>query len=215
MNIYLDIETLPSDSDWVREEVAKGITCPGNYSKPESIAKWEAENKPALVDEALQKTGLDGGYGRVCCIGIAVDDGPVRVELATEEAPLLAIVKEALDVGNMPVIVGHNISFDIRFLFQRCVVNGVWPGKALYAASLAKPWDKCLADTMLMWHPQNKVSLAKLAKILGIEKNDPVEGSQVAALWKEGKHDAIIAHCKSDVEVVREVHRKLTFHKAA
>lgn len=215
MKIYLDIETLPSAADWVREEIAKGITCPGNYSKPETIAKWEAENKPVLVEEALQKTGLDGGYGRVCCVGYAVEDGPVVVSLAEEEGPLLAIVKEVLENNHQPVIVGHNISFDIRFLFQRCVVNGIWPGRALYAASLAKPWDKCLADTMLMWHPQNKVGLAKLCKILGVEKHDPVDGSQVAQLWSNGKKDDIVNHCRSDVQAVREVHRKLTFDKAA
>lgn len=215
MKIYLDIETLPSDADWVREEISKSIVCPGNYSKPESIAAWEDEKKPALVEEALQKTGLDGGYGRVCCVGYAVEDGPVIVDIGAEEGPLLAIVKEALESTSMPVVVGHNISFDIRFLFQRCVVNGVWPGRALFTASQAKPWDKCLADTMLMWHPQNKVSLAKLCKILGIEKHDPVDGSQVAQLWREGKMDDIVNHCQSDVEAVRKVHRKLTFDKAA
>jgi hypothetical protein len=215
MNIYLDIETLPSEADWVREEIAKGITCPGNYSKPESIAKWEVDNKPALVEEAVQKTGLDGGYGKVCCIGYAVEDGPVIVDIGADEGPLLAIIKEALESTSRPVIVGHNISFDVRFLFQRCVVNGVWPGRHLFAASQAKPWDKCLGDTMLMWHPQNRVSLPKLCKIIGVEKNDSVDGSQVAQLWKEGKLEEIRSHCRSDVEAVREVHRKLTFYKAA
>jgi len=212
MNIYLDIETLPSAADWVREEIAQGITCPGNYSKPESIAKWEAENKPSLIEEALQKTGLDGGYGQVCCVGYAVEGFPVMVRLG-EEGNLLEIVKEVLESTQQPVVVGHNISFDIRFLYQRCVVNGIWPGKNLYALSQVKPWDKSLADTMLMWHPQNKVSLPKLCRILGIEKHDSVDGSQIAQLWKYGKKDEILNHCRSDVESVRQVYQKLTFAK--
>jgi 3'-5' exonuclease len=217
MHLYLDIETIPCEDEALKAEIAAGITVPGNYKKPESIAEWEATEKPKLIEEAIQRSGLDGGFGRVLCIGWAVDENPVQVELHVAEKHLLEVVLAdwADDLDRAPTIVGHNISgFDLRFLWQRCVINGVFP-QGLLGAMQAKPWDKALQDTMLMWHPQNKVSLVKLCKILGVPKDDPVEGSQVYALYKAGEIDKIIAHCRSDVEAVRACHRKMTFRKAA
>jgi predicted PolB exonuclease-like 3'-5' exonuclease len=217
MHLYLDIETIPCEDEALKAELAAGITPPGNYKKPETIAEWEKTEKPKLVEEAVQRSGLDGGFGRILCIGWAVDDNPVQVAHEAEEQLLLQVVLEdwsgALD--RAPTIVGHNIAgFDLRFLWQRCVINGVFP-QGLLNAMQAKPWDKVLQDTMLMWHPQNKVSLAKLCKILGVKKDDPVDGSQVYQLYKAGEIDKIISHCKSDVEAVRACHRKMTFRKAA
>lgn len=217
MNLYLDIETLPCEDEAMKAEISAGITPPGNYKKPETIAEWERNEKPKLVEEAVQRSGLDGGFGRILCIGWAVDDGPVQIRHEGEEYLLLHRFTEELSyiLDRMPVIVGHNIAgFDLRFIWQRCVVNGVFPS-GLFPAMQAKPWDKCINDTMLMWHPQNKVSLVKLCKILGVKKEDPVDGSQVYQLFKAGEIDKVLAHCRSDVESVRECHRKLTFRKAA
>lgn len=217
MNLYIDIETIPCEDEALKAEIAAGITPPGNYKKPETIAEWERTEKPKLVEEALQRSGLDGGFGRVLCIGWAVEDSEVRVACNESEEALLTRTLNALaEYANKGLtIVGHNVAgFDLRFLWQRCVVNGVFPG-ILRQAMKAKPWDNCIEDTMLLWHPQNKVSLSKLCKILKVEKNDQVDGSQVYSLFKAGELDKVIAHCKSDVECVREVHRKLTFRKAA
>lgn len=75
MNIYLDIETIPGQRPGLRDEIAATITPPGNISKPETIAAWEAEKKPDLVEEAYRKTSFDGGVGHVVSIAFAIDDG--------------------------------------------------------------------------------------------------------------------------------------------
>jgi hypothetical protein len=51
--IVIDIETLPTDREDVKQMIAAGITPPGSMKKPETIAKWEAEQKPAAVEEAI------------------------------------------------------------------------------------------------------------------------------------------------------------------
>lgn len=217
MHLYLDIETIPCEDEELKAEIAAGIQPPGNYKKADTIAEWEKTEKPKLIEEAVQKSGLDGGFGRILCIGWAVDDGPVQVTQESEERYLLQTVLEGWEgfLDRVPTVVGHNVAgFDLRFLWQRCVVNGVFP-QGLLSVMQAKPWDKSINDTMLMWHPQNKVSLVKLCKILGIPKDDPVDGSQVYALLKAGELDKIISHCRSDVEAVRAVHQKLTFRRAA
>lgn len=217
MHLYLDIETIPCEDEALKAEIAAGIQPPGNYKKPETIAEWEKNEKPKLIEEAVQRSGLDGGFGRILCIGWAVDDGSVQVYFGGDERQLLELVlKEWAEVlDRAPIIVGHNIAgFDLRFIWQRCVINGVFP-QGLLGAMQARPWDKILQDTMLMWHPTNKVSLVKLCKMLGVPKNDQVDGSQVYGLYKAGKIYEVIAHCRSDVEAVRACHRKMIFRKAA
>lgn len=67
--LFLDIETLPADRHDVRNYIAATVKPPGNISKAETIAKWEAESKPGAIAEAIDKTSFDGAFGRVCCIG--------------------------------------------------------------------------------------------------------------------------------------------------
>lgn len=55
MNIYLDIETLPTTDQEIIAEIEAGIKAPANYSKPETIAKWMEENKEKAVKEAVHK----------------------------------------------------------------------------------------------------------------------------------------------------------------
>lgn len=77
MHLYLDIETIPGQRPGLRDEIAAKILPPGNISKPETIAAWEAEKKPDLVEEAFRKTSFDGSVGHICSIAYAIDDGEV------------------------------------------------------------------------------------------------------------------------------------------
>jgi len=79
MNIYLDLETLPSRDPQFIADVAATITAPGQYKKPESIAEWLAENKEQATKELVSKTSFDGLYGSIACIAWAFDDNPVQV----------------------------------------------------------------------------------------------------------------------------------------
>ena len=73
--VYLDIETIPSQKEGFRDMI--DIPIPGNIKKLETIAKWEAEEKPKLIEEAYCKTSFNGAYGEIICIGFALDDEPV------------------------------------------------------------------------------------------------------------------------------------------
>ena len=77
MHLYLDIETIPGQRPGLRDEIAAKILPPGNYKKPETIAAWETDEKPALVEEAFRKTSFDGGVGHVVSIAYAIENGEV------------------------------------------------------------------------------------------------------------------------------------------
>lgn len=217
MRLYLDIETIPTQSADIRAKIADTITPPGTYKKPESIAAWEKDNKPALVKEAIAKTALDGAFGHICCIGWAIDDLPAQAETAahTGEARLLAMFLASINAlveqrrGLLPTIIGHNVvNFDIRFIWQRAICLGVrMPG---WFPRDPKPWGHDTFDTMTAFAGQRgTVGLDKLCIALGLEGKGDIDGSMVGDLWAAGEHQKIKDYCIADVERARAVHRKM------
>lgn len=220
-HLFLDIETLPTARADVREYIAATVKPPGNISKAETIAKWMAESKPEAVEEAIAKTGLDGSFGRVCVIGWAFDNAPVSVVHSADDEPYV-LEEFAHWMNTNPLsttVVGHNVSsFDLRFLTQRFIVNGIRPPMVIHRAAMAKSWDiDKVFDTMTQWNPDKdkRVSLDKLCFALGIPtpKTD-LDGSKVAAYVAAGRIDEVVAYCRRDVEAVRQVHARMTFQEA-
>lgn len=217
--IYLDIETIPATEQSLVEHVAKFITCPGNYKKPESIAKWEAEEKPALVEEAIRKLSFDGAMSHIICIGVALnDEEPISFYTAepSSEAENLqkfySYLSERIgDYGLHNIWVGHNITgFDLRMIKQRSIILGVRPPFPIPFD--AKAWDKNPYDTMAQWDFKNMTKLEKLALAMGLPfGKGGMDGSQVLDFWKAGKHEEIRSYCMNDVRSVREVHKRMTW----
>ncbi len=219
--ITFDIETLPTNDAGIIADIAAGIKSPGNLKKAETIEAWERDEKPGAVLEAVKKTALDGTFGRICCIGFAVDDEPVECSFGNEEDVLrnffrwlngAARISDYTD-RQSAIFVGHNVlSFDLRFLWQRCVVNGIRPPAII--PFNAKPWDGKVFDTMTAWNParERSISLDKLCRALGVpsSKGD-LDGSKVAEYWQAGRHQEVAAYCMADVEAVRQCHRKMVF----
>lgn len=224
MNIFLDIETCPSQSEELRREFLANVKAPGNYTKPESIAKWLEENAEAEAETALRKTSFDGAFGHVCVIGFAVNDCEPRALYADDwharEATILAAFYSAIDVlcrarpAERPVFVGHNlVEFDLRFLFQRSVVLGVKPSHHIPFS--AKPWDNSVFDTMARWDGKNRASMDKLCKALGFDGKGDIDGSKVWDYVKAGRIAEVADYCKGDIERTRLLFNRMTFAEAA
>lgn len=224
MLLFLDIETLPSDDPAVAEALAAKITAPANYKKPESIAEWERENKPALVKEAIAKTSFDGMFGSIACIAYAFDDGEIFAEADDDEARLLenfyshvfdraTINTYAGTIDRTLTVVGHNIAgFDLPFLKARSIINRVKPVAQIMKTMNAKPWDGCIADTMLLWSAdrERRASMDKLCKAFGIKGKGDFDGSMVAATWTVDRQK-VIDYCCDDVERTRQIYKRLMF----
>jgi DNA polymerase elongation subunit (family B) len=215
VSLYLDIETIPAQDPEVRAKIAENVTPPARMSKAETIAAWEANDKPAAVEEAIAKTALDGTYGHVCCIGWAVDDGPVMWTSTPAYSEAAAIERfiieadKAVPAYRNPTIIGHNvINFDIRFLWQRAIILGVrMPG---WFPRDPKPWGGEVFDTMTAWAGQRgMIGMDRLCEALGIEGKGEIDGSMVGKLWAEGRHQEIAEYCRADVERTRAIHRKM------
>lgn len=230
---YLDIETVPSQSQAVKSAImdeiadeAGQIKAPGNYKDHDKIAEYISAEKTKLINsfpDRYRKTALSGTLGEVLCIGWAFDDDPVRHTirtLGTPERDFLNGAWEAIhedwsrhDHGGDTVWIGHNIrDFDIRFLFQRSVILGTPPG-------LTMPVDvgtttSLIFDTMTRWAGWgNRISLDKLCAALGIpgKAEDGIDGSMVYDMALAGDYERIGRYCANDVERARKIHRRMIF----
>jgi len=217
-NLFIDIETIPSQSPAVHAKIAEGITPPGNISKAETIEAWIKEKKPELVKEAIAKTSFDGATGHVCCIGWAWDDSGAKTQVIGEvghEAGLLSNVVALLDKEAMerqygsPTLIGHNvINFDIRFLWQRAIVLGV--RMPAWFPRDPKPWGNDVFDTMTAFAgARNMIGMDRLCEALGMGGKGEIDGSMVAEMWADGKYQEIADYCAADVERTRAIHRRM------
>jgi DNA polymerase elongation subunit (family B) len=212
----IDIETLCTEDPEVIAEIAERITPPGNISKAETLQAWADTKKPALVMEAVSKTAFDGTYGRILCIGWAVGDGEPNEIIGGVEKYVLDAFMENLAVQHLDkdtIFVGHNIhSFDLRFIWQRCVINGVKMNPVLKAACKAKAWDRQIGDTLLLWNSDRdkRISLDRLCKVLGVKtsKGD-MDGSKVYETYLAGDLQKIADYCGEDVRATRECYLRL------
>lgn len=224
MDVFLDIESAPNSRPDLRERLAAKIEPPaltktGKYRTPECLAKWEAEEKPLLIDEAVAKCGLNGAMGQVVCIGFAIDDAEPKLVMHTSECATLMVfhntITSALDTprykSRRPKWIGHNIiNFDIRFLAQRAMVCGVYELLDLLPID-AKPWSDNVYDTMTRWAGNgNRISLDDLCWALGLDGKSGMTGADVWPMYQRGDYERIRQYCAEDVERVRRVYYRMT-----
>lgn len=226
MYIYLDIETIPGQSPGLKKEIAADIKPPANYSKADTIAKWEIETKPDLIEKAWRDTSFVGDRGEIICIGSAIDSTVPQTQirkLGESESDLIVSFFDALSDsvealrGRSPCWVGHNVrDFDLRFIYQRCVILGIRPPFRL--PHDARPGSDALFDTMTAWAGWGgRISLARLCKALGLPSkgseigDEHMDGSKVWPFVQAGRYDDIARYCAGDVERVQAIHQRMLF----
>ena len=212
--ITIDIETLPADWTEEQKRAAARAAVPGNYSKPDTIEKWIAEN----VDDVHRRTSFDWRFCRVLCIGYAIDDetpGCVYSETAAP-VPLLdglyAVINRASGGLSGPMtFVGHNLA---RFDLPRLRLMAIKHRHPVARLLPAEKYSRFALDTMTMaggTDPTMTPRLAHLAEYFGIEgKGEGLDGSKVYDAWLAGEHERIAAYCCQDVALTRSIYKLLT-----
>lgn len=188
-------------------------------------ARWEKEMAAVKADEVgdekWRKTALDGTHGRVLAIGYRVDRGETKVlyRESEDEAGFLrdsfdhivADCSEHHDQANkrQPLFIGHNVVFDLKFLFRRAVILGVNPP---FDLPFQGRHDGAFYCTSKAWCEfKEYISLDNLCKALGIPGKDGFDGSMVYDAWAAGEHDKIREYCADDVNKVVAIHKRLIF----
>lgn len=231
MNLFIDIETVPSQQPLALTDAAAGVRPPGTLKKPESIAAWWAAEAPGAAQEAWLKQSLDGGTkGEI--VSVAVCDGEGREWVhcrarGESEASLLMRFIEVVEDWTFqdaakasghssawPVddhrCVAHNAAFDLGFLWRRMAVCFVRIPKWLPSPA-ARP-GKAYGCTMLAWAGFGKfIGLDALCSALGVPspKGGGMDGSKVFGAWQAGEYEAIAQYNLMDARAVACVWHRL------
>ena len=189
--------------------------------KDEVIALWEksmAEKKaPELAEANWRKTSLDGTKGRILSIAWQSDHSaglhinPPESERETIQS-FFDGLSQSLSLhgkGRPPFFVGHNLTFDLKFLFRRCVILGIRPPFELPFKGRHRSDYFC---TMQAWCEYGeRISLASLSEALSIESTNDIDGSMICDMWLQGQYEKIGAYNQDDVALTMQVYKALTF----
>ena len=220
-NIYFDIETIPTQSNNLKNYIVNNLAPPANYKKTKAIGAWIEKNK----EPAYRKTALNGGFGQIVCIGYAINDSDVKTiyfdKWAESEKEILETFFNDLkncytpSADIIPNFIGHNIeNFDLRFIYQRAIVLGIKPPSFLPLNSKSY-YNMYIFDTMTEWAGKRGfVSLNEICMSLGLPtKDDEIDGSKVWDFVQSGNIQRVAEYCASDVEKVRAIHKRFTFQE--
>lgn len=181
----------------------------------------------AAAEKEWRDTALDGGSGHIAVIGYSLGAGAVATAVAIPPAARAAgrydyhPGAERIALSSFfatidpppgvrpPIVVGHHVTFDVRFIFQRAVIIGVplppwWPVDA-------RPWDRSrINDTMTMWAGErDRISLDRLCRCLGVGGKGDIDGSKVWDALAAGRISDVVNYCRDDVTRARECHRRM------
>ena len=246
MNVYIDIETLPSaDRQFYLDDAKENFKAPSSLTKGQAgadlgitgdklkytsaddiKAKWEKEMASAKSEEvgdaAWRKTALDGTHGRTLSVGWSLGDG-VEVTYCDyqnrSEGDLLQDTFDRIDQdmcarnpgakGRPPFFVGHNVVFDLKFLFRRSVILGIKPPFALPFNGRHNSDFYCTSKAWCEF--KEYISLDNLCQALGVQGKDGFDGSMVCDAFLNNEHDKIKEYNADDVKRVIGIYKRLNF----
>ncbi len=209
VKLFFDIETIPAEEKFRDLVINLGLQKENKKNKTK-IKRLSKSKKQSLYEQSA----ISGDFGRILCIGYAIENGSLSV-ITGPEADILKTWWTVADKADL--FIGHNImDFDLRFIFKRSIVHHIKPCARHLNLSFARYKNFPIYDTMReweKWNPESFIKLDTLAKVLNLEssKSDGIDGSQVFEFYKKGKLDAIYEYCKKDVKLTREVYERMSF----
>jgi hypothetical protein len=204
--LFFDIETRRTDNQDVINKLVSKVKPPGQYKKADSIAQWWATEGASAKLEVIERTALDGTYGRLASVAWAINDEPVKCVYGDDEPGMLHVVANIFNSAGFDLTVAFNGEFDFRFLFQRFVINGI---RKPFLPGLSR--GDYYYDPMREWAGfKGYISQSDLADAMGIERIDTTTGADVGTMIDAGDWGAVEFHNANDVIVLREIYKRMT-----
>jgi DNA polymerase elongation subunit (family B) len=206
--LYLDIETIPADEKF-KDELRLGAGL--SRSKRRELVQRGQPLTDAEIEALYRETALSGEFGRILCIGYRLDPVDKATQVLTgDEADMLRKFWELASEADL--FVGHNvIYFDLRYIYKRSIIHRIKPSREIPTIRYR---NEPVYDTMMAWNRWSGelISLDKLARALGLPSSkQELSGEKVYDAYLAGDVDRIYEYCKGDVDLTRQVHRRLTF----
>jgi hypothetical protein len=187
-------------------------------SKDDAISQWEAkfatEKAGEVAIEQWRRQALNPDEGSILSIGFRATGNHMWCESIgnqTETDLLLEFWKDLTSMmqrGRQPYFVGHNVPFDLAFIWKRSIV--------LFVERILdmKPHGRHGADffdNMQQWAGfKGRISQDRLAGILGIEqKPSDITGANVFDHYQAGNIERIKEYNIHDVETVEAIYNRI------
>lgn len=212
MNLFfIDIETQRTANPEIIARLRAKVKPPGNYKKPESIQQWWAGEGQAALVEAVDRTALDGTWGRLASVAWS-SNNIVKCMSGNDEVALLEGIKQEIAAFNaLPSdefydtgYAAFNGEFDFRFLYQRFIINKIKP-----------PWLP-LSKHDYYWDPMREwagyrgyISQQDLELALGITRDDELTGADIGTAIDAGDWAAVERHNIADVTGLMEIYKRM------
>lgn len=189
-----DIETGPNE---YAAEFIEQPKPPAQIKKPETLAKWEKEEKPELLKEALEKACLSPLTGRVLTIGVLEPQIDEPIFFEGEEGELLLtfyeyyVRRRSSHAYATWVGFGSN-KFDLPFIAARAMILSAGKFMSRCFNDRHYPIDIFvdLRDIWCMGDRYAKGSLGTICKLCGIGEKSG-SGKNYADLYKSNRDKAL------------------------
>lgn len=200
--LILDIATAPIDGIDAYLTPAAERTPPGSYSKPESIAAWQAKD---YADERA-RAALDWDLARLTGISAISSYGQAVTFVAQNEAEELKVFERlATSCRQADTLIGYGArNFDWPLLMRRARYLGVeFP--AINCDRFKSPHVDLL-DRLTLHDPSRRKSLGWYVRRLGwTDLVKPLSGAEEAQVPVTGRWDDLAASLTHDVEATRRL----------
>jgi len=197
-----DIETIPDDKFWPPAPESDSDDKPAKKrakgTDEEAPAKKEAFPPPPVHRPIVLAYVMFTG-GAVSIGDLAYDEG---VSPDAGERKLLEQWNGLMKI-QVPVLVSFNgRGFDLPVLQARSLRHGVsqdWYHNRNYRYRYSEEHHVDLCDQLADYGATRPSKLDLYARLIGLPGKYGVDGSQVHAMWKDGKYEDIIKYCYTDV----------------
>ena len=220
IKIYIDLETIQateqSDIDYLINHIKPAAACKSDEAKAKSIAKQ--------AGEVVEKSVFNGDFGSIITVGFAIEDSVIttyqRTDSVTEVDTLQSFFDTLKDVRDNSVSpeldmkwIAHNKAFDFKFLWKRCVINGI-NTHGIRIPHNDKHGTQHAFCTMEEWNgygAKTGGSLDLISHVMGIKGKQGMSGADVWPAWRNKEYDRIATYCADDVRILREIYKRMTF----
>ncbi len=197
-SFILDLETAPIAN---AADYLEPVTAPANYSKPESIAKYIAEETP----KQLAKCSLKADLNQIIALGVQGPDGNTMVYRGDQvsETEMLTWLWEqwhAEPWDERQFVTFNGLKFDIPILLRRSLYLGV-KAPIIKCDRFKHPQVVDLMTWLNMDGVLDTYGLQFYLQRFNYPHGGPdVTGKDIGALYAAGDWAAIEQHCRMDVE---------------
>lgn len=215
--IFIDIEVCP-----IEEKLVEGSVLYDNWIYKLRNHRELLSTGKSYEELYTENASLYPEFSKIVCISIGkIKDDVLKLKsyYGDNEYELLKdfnkVMTAIVSSNKNTRLVGHFINgYDIPFIFNRSIINGIEPCSLVDVAHL-KPWEVTSVDTHSLWKGTSLRSsnLMNICFSLGLgNPKQEMSGYDVGNIYySEGGLEKIVAYCEADVYAVANLVRKMRF----